>query len=61
MDGQIRCGQNKEKTGISKAKAKIADVHTAGHQIGRDSTFAQQKRQNVENAKEAITKRCADQ
>ena len=33
-----------------------------GHQIGRDSTSAQQKRQNVENAKkEAITKRCADQ
>ena len=62
MDGQIRCRQNKEKTGISKTKTKTkSDADSAEHQIGQDNPYVQQKWQNVEIAKEeAITKRCAD-
>ena len=54
--------QRKDRNIKSKSQ-KITDVDSAGHQIGRDSTFAQQKRQNVEETtqEEAISKRCADQ
>ena len=57
----MRKEQRKDRT-IKRKSQKITDVDSAGHQIGRNSTLAQQKRQNAETAKEeALTKRYADQ
>ena len=57
----IRTEQRRDRNIKSKSQ-KITDVDSAGLQIGRDNTSVQQKRHNVETAKEeAIVKRCADQ
>ena len=53
--------RTKKRPEYKNKSQKITDVDSAGHQIGRDSTLAQQKRQNAETVREeAIMKRCAD-
>ena len=52
--------QRKDRNTKNKGQ-KLTDVDNAEHQIGQDNISAQQNQQNVENVKEATTKRCADQ
>ena len=53
--------EQKKDRNIKNKSQKMTDVDSAGHQIGQDSTLAQQQRQNTEITKEAFTKRRADQ
>ena len=46
----MRTVQRKDRK-IKSNSQKITNVVRAGHQIGWDGTFAQQKRQNEENGK----------
>ena len=51
-NGRTNPIRKEQKNPKTKSKSqKITNVDSAGHQIGRDSTHAQQKRQNAEIAK----------